>query len=86
MRAYLELHRMEVAAFHPLRRKRKTFALRRSQRLVSVALFLALYLAAFSGRPLTVILLCGVRTFLPPPLSRQPATVWLASGRIVLYV
>ena len=32
-----------------------------------MALFLALYLAAFSGRPLTVTLLCGVRTFLPPP-------------------
>jgi hypothetical protein len=34
--------------------------------LVSVALFLALCLAAFGGRPLTVTLLHGVRTFLPP--------------------
>lgn len=42
------------------------FAMHALQRLVSVALFLALYLAAFSGRPLTVILLYGVRTFLPP--------------------
>ncbi|AON52628.1 hypothetical protein Hsc_0315 [Herbaspirillum seropedicae] len=34
-----------------------------------MALFLALYrlAPAFSGRPLTVTLLCGVRTFLPPP-------------------
>ncbi|VXB44909.1 hypothetical protein MASSI9I_20770 [Massilia sp. 9I] len=31
-----------------------------------MALFLALYLAAFGGRPLTVTLLYGVRTFLPP--------------------
>jgi hypothetical protein len=41
------------------------FAMQASQRLVSVALFLALYLAAFGGRSLTVTLLCGVRTFLP---------------------
>jgi hypothetical protein len=39
MRAYLELLQMEVAAFHPLGLA--------SQRLVSVALFLALYY----GRP-----------------------------------
>ena len=32
-----------------------------------MALFLALYPRAFGGRPLTVTLLCGVRTFLPPP-------------------
>jgi len=31
-----------------------------------VALFLVLYLTAFDGRPLTVTLLYGVRTFLPP--------------------
>lgn len=31
-----------------------------------MALVLALYLAAFSGRPLAVTLLYGVRTFLPP--------------------
>ena len=36
-----------------------------SHRLVSVALFLALYLAAFNVRPLAVILLCAARTFLP---------------------
>ena len=41
------------------------------RRLVSVALFLALYLAAFGGRPLAVTLLCGVRTFLPPPCGGQ---------------
>src|SRR5690606_12480342 len=67
-RAYLELLRVEVTAFHPLR------SVARPQRLVSVALFLALYLSAFSGRPLTVTLLCGVRTFLPPP-CRRPAVV-----------
>ena len=83
MRAYLELHQVEVAAFHPLRHKRMTFAIRRSQRLVSVALFLALYLAAFSGRSLTVTPLYGVRTVLPSPLARRPATVWLASTVIV---
>ena len=84
MRAYLELHQVEVTAFHPWRRKRMTFAIRRSPRLVSVALFLALYLAAFGGRPLAVTLLYGVRTFLPPPLARRPATVWLASSGILL--
>ena len=55
--------------------------------LVSVALFLALYLglalAAFGGRPLTVTPLYGVRTFLPPGITRWPAAVWLASGGIV---
>ena len=52
-----------------------------------MALFLALYLglalAAFSGRPLTVTPLYGVRTFLPPGITRWPAAVWLASGSIV---
>jgi hypothetical protein len=84
MRAYLELHQVEVTAFHPWRHKRMTFAIRRSPRLVSVALFLALYLAAFGGRPLAVTLLYGVRTFLPPSLARRPATVWLASHGILL--
>ncbi len=32
MRAYLELHQVEVAAFHPLRRKRMTFAIRRCRK------------------------------------------------------
>ncbi len=68
---------MEVTAFHPFRRKLVTFATRRSNRLVSVALFLTLYLAAFSVRPLAVIPLCAARTFLP--LFTQAATVWLAS-------
>ena len=49
-----------------------------------MALFLALYLglalAAFSGRPLTVTPLYGVRTFLPPGITRWPAAVWLASS------
>jgi len=36
-----------------------------------VALFLALYLAAFSGRSLAVTLLYGVRTFLPPSCDGQ---------------
>jgi hypothetical protein len=41
-----------------------------------VALFLALYLAAFSGRPLTVTLLYGVRTFLPlSPCSAEAVTI-----------
>lgn len=40
------------------------FILAEQNRLVSVALFLALYLAAFSVRPLAVTLLYGVRTFL----------------------
>ena len=39
---------------------------------------------AFSGRPLTVTLLYGVRTFLPPTHYRQPATV-LACFTDVLY-
>ena len=34
-----------------------------------MALFLALFLSVFSGRPLTVTLSCGVRTFLPFPLQ-----------------
>ena len=37
--------------------------------LVSVALFRALYLAAFNVRPLAVILLYAARTFLPLLLS-----------------
>ncbi len=60
------------------------FATQASQRLVSVALFLALYLAAFGGRPLAVTPPYGVRTFLPPSLARRPATVWLASPGILL--
>ncbi len=66
--AYLVLLRMEVTAFHPFRRKLVTFATRRSSRLVSVALFRALYLVlqAFNVRPLAVIPLCAARTFLPP--------------------
>jgi hypothetical protein len=40
-----------------------------------VALFLALYLAAFSGRPLAVTLLYGVRTFLPPLTTAETAAV-----------
>ena len=64
---------MEVAAFHPLPYG--------WERLVSVALFLALYLAAFSGRPLAATLLDGARTFLP--LLAQPATARPASGAII---
>jgi len=49
-----------------------------------VALFLALYLAAFSGRPLTVTLLYGVRTFLPPT-HYAPASGCLACFTCALY-
>src|SRR5205085_1527964 len=45
-----------------------------------------LCLATFSGRPLTVTLLYGVRTFLPSVRQRvpcEPAAVWPASGAIV---
>jgi len=49
-----------------------------------VALFLALYLAAFSGRPLTVTLLYGVRTFLPPT-HYAPASDCLACFTATLY-
>ena len=70
MSAYLVLLRMEVAAFHPLRR---SFV--RTKRLVSVALFLAFvarYAATYSVRALPGILLCGARTFLSPfSLARQ---------------
>lgn len=51
MPAYLILLRMEVTAFHPFRRKLATFAARRSNRLVSVALFLASRRTAVSRHP-----------------------------------
>jgi len=47
-----------------------------SQRLVSVALFLALYLAAFNVRPLAVILLYAARTFLPLIFLEETARVF----------
>jgi hypothetical protein len=47
------------------------------------------YSAPRGGRPLAVILLYGVRTFLPsslqPKLQRRPAAVWLASTDIVAH-
>jgi len=56
---------MEVAAFHP--------PFRKERRLVSVALFLAFTAvfdaAAYSGRALPGILLCGARTFLHPRMD-----------------
>ena len=53
-RAYLVLLRMEVTAFH--------------RNLIRSSLwpYSSPYIAAFGGRPLTVILLYGARTFLPP--------------------
>src|SRR5450830_1084194 len=63
MRAYLELLRVEVTAFH--------------RNLIRSSLWPCsspytqphqlLVMASFGGRPLTVTLLYGVRTFLPPP-------------------
>ena len=50
MPAYLILLQMEVAAFHPFRRKLAKKLARRSNRLVSVALFLALYFPAFAKK------------------------------------
>jgi len=49
--AYLILLRMEVTAFHPFRRMFATFAAHRSNRLVSVALFLASRRTAVSRHP-----------------------------------
>ena len=49
--AYLVLLQMEVTAFHPFRRKLATFAARRSNRLVSVALFRVSRRTAVSRHP-----------------------------------
>lgn len=51
MPAYLILLRMEVTAFHPFQHKLTAFAARRSNRLVSVALFLASRRTAVSRHP-----------------------------------
>lgn len=74
MRAYLMLLQVEVTAFHP-----------RLNWLVSVALFVALYLAAFSTRPLAVTLLYGVRTFLPHVFAYVAAAAQPASTGIILW-
>jgi hypothetical protein len=75
MPAYLILLQMEVTAFHIHARKRL---------LVSVALFLTLYLADFSVRPLAVIPLYAARTFLPPNIQEHSGGDCLVSFKRIL--
>ena len=65
---YLVLLQMEVAAFHPFRRKLAKKRARRSNRLVSVALFLASRRTAVSRHPA----LCSPD--FPPSLFKVTAT------------
>ena len=70
-RAYLELLRVEVTAFH--------------RNLIRSSLWP--YSSPRGGRPLTVTLLYGVRTFLPPSVNRScndgQRLPWLTSTPIV---
>ena len=87
-RAYLELLRVEVTAFHPLHADRLTPAGRCKDSSLwpySSPYTEANRASAFSGRPLTVTLLYGVRTFLPPVRLHAPASDCLACITGALY-